>query len=208
MRNCCRAEIARLDLDDRDGRIRWLESRLKDEGDFGAAYLEVPDEFRSTRPTNFTELLERVDELSHVTFTGDVTEVERLNIIDTNDAALRAAWDAVLVLCDYVRARKEGAWDQGLDQFLAHTPKGYCTFPPGKFGENETGTTMRSFGSERVFPVPQEVRPSGHVSMKAHFKLARIGMASPRMHIYDGHPNTPHVYIGYLGTHLTNTNTR
>lgn len=44
--------------------------------------------------------------------------------------------------------------------------------------------------------------------MKAHFKLARIGMVSPRMYVFDGHPADPRVFIGYIGPHLTNTQTR
>lgn len=201
------AEVARLYLDDHEGKIRWLESRLKNEGDYEAAYLEVPEEYRTLRPSDFGELLDRVEHLEGISFTGDVSEVERLNQVDTNGAALRTAWDALLALCDYVRARRDGAWSGGLDQYLSATPSGYCGFPPGKFGETETTVTMQQFGSERVFPVPTHVDPSGRITMKAHFKLARIGMASPRMYIHDGHPAESMVYIGYLGTHLTNTHT-
>lgn len=202
------AECAHLDDDGRESRIQWLESRLKDMGDYEARYLEIPPEYLTSRPANFDDVLQRIERLEGVSFTGDATEVERLNQIDTNDAALRTAWDAVLALEDYVRARREGACQQGIRHYLSHTPAGYRPFPPGKFGETETGVTMRSFGSERVFPIPQEVDPTGQVTMKAHFKLARIGMASPRMYVYDAHPRLPHVYIGYLGVHLTNTHTR
>jgi len=64
--------------------------------------------------------------------------------------------------------------------------------------------TMKAHGSERVFPVPKYLDPSGKVAMQAHFKLASIGMTSPRMYIYDGHPDIPEVFIGYIGPHLTN----
>lgn len=140
-------------------------------------------------------------------FTGDVSEVERVNQVDTNGAALRTAWDAVLALKDYVRARREERCDGGIDSYLKATPAGYATLPPGKFGETETGITMRQHGKERRFPVPTQVDPRGEITMKAHFKLARIGMASPRMYIHDGHPIESVVYIGYIGTHPTNSQT-
>ena len=38
-----------------------------------------------------------------VRFTGDPKEVARLSQIDTNDSAVRVAWDAVLVLADYAK---------------------------------------------------------------------------------------------------------
>jgi len=201
------AEVARMDVDNRDAKVRWLEARLKEHNDFEAAYQQVPVEFLETRPRNFADLLERLSQFQGVLFTGDVSEVERLNQIDTNDAALRVAWDAALTLEDYVRARRAGDCSQGLDYYINHTPSGYRTFPPGKFGETETGITMRQHGDERIFPVPTTVDASGTVTMKAHFKLARIGMATPRMYVLDGHPGEPIVYIGYLGTHLTNTQT-
>ncbi len=202
------AEVAHLDVEQREARISWLESRLKQEGDYEAAHLEIPAEFKKSRPDDFGAFLDKVDELASVVFCGDRSEVMQLNQIDTNDAALRTAWDAVLTLQDYARARDAGDSTINLDHYLRRTPEGYRTFSPGKFAETETGTTMARFGDERVFPVPAEVHESGRITMKAHFKLARIGMASPRMYIHDGHPTQPKIYIGYLGTHPTNTQTR
>lgn len=200
-------EIARLDLDAAHDKTRWLSSRLKQTGDYEAEWLPVPDEFVEERPSSFGELLNRIDDLVGLQFTGDVKEVLQLDAVDTNGAALRVAWDAVLLMTDYVRARAAGDFTQGLDQFIASTPPGYREFPAGKFAETETRATMKSFGKERVFPVPSSIHPEGEVVMKAHFKLARIGTVSPRMHIYDAHPAAPLVCIGYIGSHLTNTQT-
>lgn len=200
-------EMVRLDLDNKDARIRWLTDRLKGHNDYEVEYLSAPAEFQDSRPSTFAELLQRVQEMDEIEFTGDTSEVERLNQIDTNDAALRTAWDAVLVMRDYVRSRKSGACTQGLDNYISHTPDGYCTFPPGKFAENETSATMKGWGKERIFPVPVDINSIGEAVMKAHFKLARIGLKTPRMYIYDGHPQVQRVYIGYLGPHLTNTQT-
>lgn len=201
-------EFLRIELDDRDGKVSWLQSRLKQVGDYEASYLKVPGEFRIERPSTFDELLDRIESVDGVTFTGKASDVLRLNQIDTNDAALRTAWDAVLVLGDYARARSNGDWNSGLDQYIKQTPKGYRTVPSNKFGSTETGITMSAHGKERIFPVPTSVQTSGVAEMKAHFKLARIGMVSPRMYVYDGHPSNPAVFIGYIGPHLTNTQTR
>lgn len=201
-------ELLRVELDDRDGRINWLQSRLKERGDYEAAYLGIPSEFLIERPGSFEELLDRIESIETVSFTGNTSDVLRLNQIDTNDAALRTAWDAVLALTDYAKARANGDCEAGLDHYLKHTPSGYRTMPYRRFAPRETGTTMSAFGKERIFPVPTSIQPSGEVEMMAHFKLARIGRVSPRMHIFDGHPTEPCTYIGYIGPHLPIVQTR
>lgn len=195
-------ELALLDLDDSRGRMRWLEARLRDHQDYEAAHLDDWKDLVESRPGSFTELLDRIETLEGVSFTGDAAEVEKLGQFDTNDAALRRAWEAVLVMHDYARARRTGDWDRSLADFIATPPDGYRTFPSSKFAESETGATMRAHGEDRVFPVPVEVDPSGQAVMKAHVKLAQIGTRSPRMHVFDGHPAVPCIYIGYIGTHL------
>jgi hypothetical protein len=75
---------------------------------------------------------------------------------------------------------------------------------PGKHAQNETGTTMKRYGAERVFPVPQWVRPTGMAEMRAHFRLARIGVVSPRMYYLDDYVRSKSIYIGYIGPHPTN----
>lgn len=73
--------------------------------------------------------------------------------------------------------------------------------------QRETAMTMQRFGSTRLFRVPASVEPAGVVTMTAHFKLARIGMVSPRLYFHDDYHNTKAVYVGYLGPHLPNTQT-
>lgn len=200
-------EIHKLYIDDRDAKVRWLEARLKEKGDYEAQWADVPDDFIEQRPESFDDLLDRIEECPGVDFTGDSAEVTKLNAVDTNNAALRVAWDAVKVMRDYVRARTDGAFDGSLDAFINNTPDGYFEFPPGKWAHTETSVTMQGWGDERVFPVPSQVAPNGAVEMKAHFKLAKIGRKTPRMHIYDCHPAESLVCIGYIGSHLTNTHT-
>lgn len=66
---------------------------------------------------------------------------------------------------------------------------------------------MATWGDQREFPVPPEVNPAGRAVMEAHFKLGRVGMASPRMHILDCWGTHKRVYVGYIGLHLRNTQT-
>lgn len=201
-------EVVNLERDDRDSKIAWLQARLKERGDYEASYLSVPKLYSVVRPSSFGDLLDRIDAMDEIIFTGDQSTVLKLGVSDTNDSALRTAWDAVLDMSDYARARADGSWGHGLDLYLNCPPDGYRAITAGKFGKSETAATMKAHGAERIFPVPPEVHSSKRIEMKAHFKLARIGMVSPRMYIHDGHPSDPHLYIGYIGPHLTNTQTR
>lgn len=64
---------------------------------------------------------------------------------------------------------------------------------------------MNQYGSDRVFPVPECVDSGGTTTMEAHFKLASIGMISPRLYYLDRVQTDGKVYIGYIGRHLRNT---
>ena len=59
--------------------------------------------------------------------------------------------------------------------------------------------------SLRVLPVPAEVSPAEKAFMGAHFKIAKSGTVSPRMHYLDDSAHTGKVYVGYIGRHLANT---
>lgn len=39
-------QVALLEVDDREAKVRWLEAKLKEKGDYEAAYLPIPDEPR------------------------------------------------------------------------------------------------------------------------------------------------------------------
>ena len=59
----------------------------------------------------------------------------------------------------------------------------------------------------REFPVPAELAPDDTVFMGAHFKIARKGLISPRMHYYDDTGQSGKIYVGYIGKHLPNAHT-
>ena len=194
-------DFARLTEEETAARMKWLEARLKDHNDFEHTYAAVPEEYLVASPNNFDDLLERIEQFPTVEFTGDRSECIKLDMQSNADTALGWAWDAVLVLADYARARQEGACEHGLDHYINHTPPGFRTMSAGRFAETETSTTMQQHGASRMFRVPTSVDSTGSVPMKAHFKLDRRGLY-PRMHIYDGHPTSPRIFIGYIGPHL------
>lgn len=56
-----------------------------------------------------------------------------------------------------------------------------------------------------MLPVPKEVHPDEVVFMQAHLRIGSGNTIAPRLHFYDGGPQTGLVYVGYLGPHLRNT---
>jgi hypothetical protein len=188
---------------------RWLRRRLAEREDYEAAYSAVPSEAFTQYPGDFDALMERVEELEQhgVVFTGDPKVTRDLDDHDSVGRLVRAAWEDLLVLSDYVRARRSGEFESGLRTYVDNPPAGYRTVTRKQFAGTETGQTMKGFGDERQLPVPTSVDPSGTATMKAHFKLGRIGMVSPRMYVLDRFSEDGCVYVGYIGAHLTNTQT-
>lgn len=187
----------------------WLKTRLTEASDFEAAYGVVPDDAYTKYPENFDDLYKRLPELADigVIFTGSVRDMLTVDDVDTVGKLVSTAWDAFLVLADYVCARNAGVFVGSIRQYLEDTPLGYRQMPPSKFAERETAKTMAAWGDQREFPVPPEVNSFGKVVMEAHFKLGRVGMASPRMYILDCWSTHKKVYVGYIGLHLRNTQT-
>lgn len=198
----------REELDRQASRAAWLGKQLVDAGRHDAAFSDVPDAEHDTAPDSYAELLERAAELPGLVVTADRDTVLGLAAIDSTSKALRAAWDSLLALSDYVRARDAGDTPSHVHHYLQNTPPGYRGMPPGKHSWTETGTTMNQFGEQRDLPVPAAVDPSGTATMTAHFKLARIGMRSPRLYYLDDVAGpTRSVVVGYIGPHMTNTQT-
>jgi hypothetical protein len=162
-------------------------------------------------PGSFAELLERLDEhmLGYVTFTGDPKDTLELDDLDPLGTWAAKVWDVLRVLNGYADARRRGEFSKGVHAYLSHTPPGRPGYPPGAHSTQESDSVERSprFRRLREFPVPPEVAPDGAVFMGAHFKIARKGLISPRMHYYDDTGQSGKIYVGYIGKHLPNTHT-
>ncbi|MEV4645511.1 hypothetical protein [Saccharopolyspora sp. NPDC049357] len=189
--------------------VRWLRRRLAASGDAENAYRLLPEEETSRYPGDFAELVDMLATKSGegVVFSGDEEIVRELAEHDTIGRVAGVAWDCVLALCDYVKAREAGDHTHGLRQYLENTPQGYRAVSPKKFAAKETARTMQEWGDQRRFPVPTHVDPTGETVMEAHFKLGKVGMISPRMYYLDNYTQDGKVYIGYIGTHRRNTQT-
>ncbi len=186
---------------------RYLRSRLAEGGDHASAHGLVPAHAYTSYPSDFDDLHSRMQELEPlgVHFTGNPALMLGLDEHDTLGKLVTTTWDVLLVLADYLRARTEGDCEANVKQYLLNTPRGYRAIAPGKFGEGETKATMERWGGERQFAVPKRVHPSGRVTMEAHFKLGRVGMVSPRLYYLDCFSTSAEVFVGYVGPHLTNT---
>jgi hypothetical protein len=191
-----------------EARIQYLQRQLREYGD-PSAYSPTPDSDLPEYPESFEQLLDWIaaDRAPGITFTGDAKTTIQLSAKDDLGTAVRTCWDACQVLSDYVKARREGDFSAGVHTYLQRAPEGYRTMPPNKHSPGETRVTMQEFGSSRYFPVPATVCDAEVVAMEAHFKLARIGMVSPRMHYFDDFTSTLYIYVGYIGPHLPNTQT-
>lgn len=182
----------------------WLRAQLRELAAYDAAAAPVPASHITEFPNDFDELVDWLPRLAErgVHFTGDANEARKLTAIDATGKYAMAAWETLLVIADYRAARVAGDHDTNMELYLRNTPTGYRAMSPKRHAGGETGTTMGQYGHLRSFPVPGAVDPSGSAVMAAHFKLARHGMVSPRLHYYDDVAGTGAVYVGYIGEHL------
>lgn len=121
--------------------------------------------------------------------------------------AAQAAWEACCALSDYVRVVGDGTFEGAMEHYLKNLPDGCRGVPTKKHATGESVQTMNQYGKDRIFPVPTSVDPNGKATMEAHFKLASIGMVSPRLYYLDKVRQEGTIYIGYIGKHLRNTQT-
>ncbi len=100
--------------------VRWLRSRLAEAQDFTAAYSPLPDSATTQYPRNFEALVEALPTLAEagVIFTGDPKVTRRLDDVDDWGKAVQMAWDSLLTLADYMRARATGQCDGGVARYL------------------------------------------------------------------------------------------
>ena len=118
-------------------------------------------------------------------------------------------WGFILVLRDYMRARKEIGFQGSVHDYLAESRGQYRIESQKRHSPTESETVQNNgkMRRERTFPVPTEVDPRGEIEMFAHFKTSHRDANDPRMHYYADTRYTHKVYIGYIGPHLTNTKT-
>ena len=198
-------------------RNQYLEWKVKNPGatDVERDFVE---EQLDARPTCMSEFFDRMTLGSFDTVTnyvvlsdpdGMMEDILKLDALASSRYAAEF-WNYVLVLRDYMRARKAGDFAGGnVHDYLANPPEGYrtCSAARHKSNESETVKGNEKMRRERTRPVPREVDPSGEIEMWAHFAPTHCDQNAPRMYYYADTKTTGKVYIGYIGRHLTNTRT-
>jgi hypothetical protein len=183
----------------------WLVRQIDDNTRYQAEFLEILNPEHIEPPKNWEDFLLKIAELDElgIVFSADPKKALELEQNDDVGNFVRAAWDAVLVLLDYLEARRDGVFDRSVHDFIEHRG----SFPPRKHVKNESGVTrnVNKKHNERDFPVPKKVSPNGFATMYAHFKLGKKGRIDPRMYYLDNFTDDGKIYIGYVGVHLRNT---
>ena len=196
--------LADSEVSERDRVIHALRLCLMEAGQAQAAWdpVEEPSD-REVAPSSFAELLVRLDTLDYVRFTGDPAHCDVLDEKMPIGASAKA-WSALLALDDYARGKAVGDVSVGVHLYLSNPPPGYLTFSANRHAANESEDVQNNpkYSVARVLPVPAEIDPRGAVFMGAHFKIAQLGMISPRLHYHDATGTDGRIYVGYLGPHL------
>lgn len=159
-------------------------------------------------PESFADLLERLEALPGVQFTGSPRAALRLDRQSHAPVYARKAWRAAAALSDYAAARLTGDGPSSVREYLSTAPLGHRAVSQHNHSSVESDSTAQSpsYRSPRTLPVPDYVHTDGAVFMGAHFKLGG-GNISPRMHYYDDTAASGLVFIGYIGEHLPNRST-
>ncbi|MFH9263306.1 hypothetical protein ACH4KN_03440 [Streptomyces sp. NPDC017546] len=186
-----------------------VQKRLLALGAAEAAY--APDDGGPAVPESFAEILERIEEMPRVHFTGARKITLELDDQAYGSSWVRMAWDALLALRDYadvsVDAPADGAAFRDFKQWCEDAPGGRHAISPRKVVRDESRTvkTNTVWRKERTFPVPENVDPACRLFVGAHVRIGGGNTVAPRLHYHDAARAEHGIFIGYIGPHLTNT---
>ncbi|WP_241847155.1 hypothetical protein [Streptomyces sp. CB02414] len=185
--------------------IRFLREQLQEAGQFALAHAPADAE-DITYPETFSELLDRLNELTGISFTGN-HKVTRSLDSQSVDNWLYVAWDGLLALNHFAQSSADGAASGDFLSWCKSDASSAFPFPAAKVAMRESDTVARKakLRTERMLPVPEAVSPDGRVFMQAHLKIGGGNTIAPRLHFYDDCPRSGKMYVGYLGPHLRNT---
>lgn len=182
-----------------------LQKHLLTMGAGEVAYAPVADD--ADDPTTFAEILDHIEDMPHVHFTGNRKDALELDGQAYGSSWVRMTWDALLALRDFANAAVEGRASCDFRTWCETAPSGAHTISPRKVVRDESRTVKSHPGwrRQRTFPVPESVDPNQRVLMGAHLRIGGGNTIAPRLHYFDGACAEHGVFIGYIGPHLTNT---
>jgi hypothetical protein len=185
--------------------VRFLQRQLEQQGHAELAWSDVPSADRTKVPTSFADLIEALDSLTHITFTGQSERAIELDGHDPLGNWAAKAWEALLALEDYASCKEAGLCTTGVFDYLSNVPAGFRGYSANQHSavESEAVRNNPKFHDARVFPGPRDEL----VFMEAHFKLGAKRTISPRLHYFDNSQGDGRMYVGYIGRHLPNTRT-
>ncbi|MBB5155678.1 hypothetical protein [Saccharopolyspora phatthalungensis] len=195
---------ARADLKAETDTTRHLRRVLRETQRWDVLWSQPEESLVDTLPDSLVDVLTRFEELEYVRFTGDREKTFELAERDRVGVWAGKTWEALLALEDYARASAEGRCDRDVDGYLRNLPDDCRGFSPRNHARDESEDVRNNarLRSARVLPVPVEFDQRGRAYMGAHFKIAKFGTISPRMHYLDATATTGKVYVGYIGAHL------
>lgn len=185
-------------------RLRYVEQRLTEAGDFGAVVAGEAGEAEDP-PSSCAEALARAREsLPHILVTARQDSVTELDSRPESIAWAQKTWMALSSLNDYAEARSSGKHKANFMSFCTDPHPGALVISPGWVALVESQSTRNdpTCTRAREFPVPEEVRPQGMAYMEAHIKIQKVGTGAPRLHFLDDTANSGHIVVGYVGPHL------
>lgn len=183
-------------------------------------YVPPSDEEWEKEPANAMAIIERLttekdfDEVrKYVSFTDPdraIDDADAIDEIDPTSLYATSFWSYVLVLRDYCIAVDEQKFSGNMHMYLSSPEIAgrRCSVKRHRSNESQTVQNNRKWRKERTFTVPTELDPSGKLFMTAHFAPTNRDQNAPRLYYAIGkREGSTHAYIGYMGTHLTNTKT-
>lgn len=193
---------------------KYLQRKLVETGKAAEAYQFSMEDLWEP-PADIGELALRlmVDSkdnpiIERVVFTGDLDRAVELDLRDQNGLYVQRCWEFIRVLHDYAGMKANGSFAGNVQAYLKDDDHDGYRVPLARHAPVETKSTMDRWGSERVFPVPEDVNGTRSVVMEAHFRAGQQNTLAPRLYYFDDTANTGKVYVGYIGRHLTNTKTK
>jgi hypothetical protein len=188
--------------------VRALQRRLVAAGRSQEAFAPVAEP--ESPPGGFAELLDWVGaSLPRITFTGNADVTLSLDQRPESTTWARTSWEVLRALQAYAEAKAGNGFSGDFKIWCQSPPGGESAIPAGKVVRDESETVRHNakWRRQREFPVPCEIDPAGKVFMGAHIRIgaSSAGQINPRLYLHDATAQTGHVYVGYLGPHLTNT---
>lgn len=188
---------------------RLLQRKLWNSGD-QSVYSELTSPVEQAKPPqSFSELLERIDEIPGVLFSGDeetTTELDEFS--DLGVSVAQKTWEVLRTFDAYSKARAEEEFDGGIFQYQRNPEHGhYMRIRKISAHESDTVQQNQRMRDQRTFSVPVDIDPSGQMIMYAHVPLVTGRGRSPRLHFEDTWSINGRITVGYIGPHLDNKST-